>query len=173
MNKDFDMVHVRLVHDARMLGEEPIITPEAAIEFVKKELVQYDREVLVLVNLSTKAVPINMQIASMGDISSSIVTGREIFKSSILSNAASIILFHNHPSGDPSASQADISVTKKIALAGELLGIEVVDHIIVGGKSGKYFSMMEEHLLGKQVMSQWRKGMLQEKGRTTKSMRHL
>lgn len=165
----FDLVHVQLVKEAQMMSDKTLNTPELVTEFMVKELAQRDREVLTLINLNTKAVPINMQIVSMGSINASIVTAREIFKSSILSNAASIILYHNHPSGDYTPSDADINITKKIAIAGHVLGIEVLDHIIVAGRTGKYLSMLEEDLISEHKISMWYRDMIRETKRPEKS----
>ncbi|MDU4756428.1 MAG: JAB domain-containing protein [Lachnospiraceae bacterium] len=81
---------------------------------------------------------------SMGTINASLVTGREVFKSAILSNASYVILLHNHPSGDPQPSHHDFLVTSKLCAGGNILGIDVLDHIIVGGRTGKYHSMAKE-----------------------------
>ena len=78
----------------------------------------------------------------MGTIDACLVTGRELFKSAILSNAASVILVHNHPSGDPSPSEADLDFTQRIKDAGELIGIPLLDHIIIG--DCKYLSFRQE-----------------------------
>jgi DNA repair protein RadC len=74
-------------------------------------------------------------------LNSSIVHPREVFKAAIMNNAASIVLFHNHPSGDPEPSPEDKSVTKRLVEAGKLMGIHVMDHIIIG--SSKYVSLKE------------------------------
>ena len=85
-----------------------------------------------------------MNIVSMGTINASLVTGREVFKSAILSNASYVILLHNHPSGDPQPSSHDFLVTSKLCAGGNILGIDVLDHIIVGGRTGTYHSMAKE-----------------------------
>ena len=85
-----------------------------------------------------------MNIVSMGTINASLVTGREVFKSAILSNASYVILLHNHQSGDPQPSHHDFLVTSKLCAGGHILGIDVLDHIIVGGRTGKYHSMAKE-----------------------------
>ncbi|NLL69779.1 MAG: hypothetical protein GX238_01465, partial [Epulopiscium sp.] len=81
---------------------------------------------------------------TIGSINSSIVHPREVFKEAIQRSAAHIILLHNHPSGDPSPSREDVQVTKRIIEAGELLGIPVLDHIIIG--NGNYISLKEKDL---------------------------
>ena len=79
---------------------------------------------------------------STGSLNSSIVHPREIFKRAVLQNAASIIICHNHPSGDPTPSQEDINTTKRIYDAGKILGIELLDHVIIG--DNKYTSLKEK-----------------------------
>ncbi len=81
----------------------------------------------------------------VGSLNESVVHPREIFKIALDENAAAIILLHNHPSGDPSPSSFDIEITKELIKAGELLGIQVLDHIIIGGR--KYFSLKERGLI--------------------------
>ena len=94
------------------------------------------------INLNTKNRITGIHVFSVGSLNSAIVHPREVFKQAILNNSAAIILFHNHPSGDPTPSKEDISVTKRLKEAGTLLGIEVLDHIIVG--DGRYVSLKEK-----------------------------
>jgi DNA repair protein RadC len=89
-------------------------------------------ESMVMITLDTKNNITGLFTVSQGSLNSSIVHPREIYKRAILQNAASIIIAHNHPSGDTTPSQEDIAVTKRISEAGKLLGIELLDHIIVG-----------------------------------------
>jgi DNA repair protein RadC len=95
--------------------------------------------------LNTKMKPCGLHMVSKGNLNSSIVHPREIFKRAILNNAASIICIHNHPSGDPSPSQDDLNITKRIDEAGTLMGVPLVDHIIIG--DGVYISFKEKMLL--------------------------
>lgn len=89
-----------------------------------------------------------MHIVSIGDLTSSVSHPREVFKASILSSAGSVILFHNHPSGDPTPSAADFSVSKRLCKAGEILGIPVLDHIVIGSGTGQTHSMKANGDLG-------------------------
>jgi DNA repair protein RadC len=98
-----------------------------------------------IITLNTKNAVAGIHVISMGDLNTSIVHPREIFKAAILNNACSIILFHNHPSGDTAPSGADVSTTKKLVNAGELMGIKVLDHIIVGDK--RFTSLKEKGLM--------------------------
>ncbi|MFS0567533.1 JAB domain-containing protein, partial [Brevibacillus invocatus] len=102
-----------------------------------------DREAFLLLCLSTKNEPVAIHLVSVGSLDSSIVHPREVFKAAILSNCSSVIVAHNHPSGDPTPSREDIEVTKRLQEAGELLGIPVLDHIILGHE-GAYVSLKEK-----------------------------
>ncbi|MCD7996973.1 MAG: JAB domain-containing protein [Clostridiales bacterium] len=101
-----------------------------------------DREMLVVLSLDTALAPLAMEIVAVGSINACGVDVRDLFKHSILSNAPKIICFHNHPSGTMNASQEDILITERIKAAGDLLGIELVDHIIIG-LNGTYISFLE------------------------------
>ena len=94
-----DQVSVRLVKEAPILSEEEISTPDDAIRILGDTFKDYDREVVGVVHLRSDNVPINMTIISMGTLNQSLVHPREVLKAAFLSNAASILLFHNHPSG--------------------------------------------------------------------------
>ena len=142
-SKGLDVVQVRLMMDRTLYSEEQLSSPERVVQFMRKELSEYDREVLCVLNCTTKNQVINMSIVSIGTINASLVTGREVFKSAILSNASNVILLHNHPSGDPQPSKSDFLITERMCAGGEILGIEVLDHIIVGGRTGAFHSMAE------------------------------
>lgn len=92
-----------------------------------------------------------MSIVSVGTINASLVSTREVFKTSILSNAASIIAIHNHPSGNITPSKQDRLITEKLYQAGQLMDIELLDHIIVGGTTSEILSFQEENLLSNAV----------------------
>jgi len=95
-----------------------------------------------IITLTTKNKVAGIHIISIGSLNTTIVHPREVFKAAILNNAASIILFHNHPSGDPTPSAEDIKVTKRLTDAGKIMGIAVLDHIVVG--DGEYWSFKEK-----------------------------
>ena len=84
-------------------------------------------------------------LVSVGSLNQSIVHPREVFKTSCLSNAAAIILIHQHPTGDPNPSSEDLAITRRLKEAGEIMGIKILDHIIVG--DGEYLSFVERGLL--------------------------
>ena len=104
---------------------------EDAIAFFQREIASFDREVFAVAVLNVKSDIIAFHIAHIGEISSTIVHPREIFKTAILNNGARIIISHNHPSQDCTPSMEDLNVTSRLARSGKLLGIEVLDHIIV------------------------------------------
>ena len=131
--------HVALVRD-RSIKAEPrpsIHNSDDVVEILQDELLASDREKLLCLMLNAKNVVIGMDIVSIGTLTMSVAHPREIFKSAILKNAASIILSHGHPSGDPTPSREDIQLTERIRQAGEILGIKLLDHIIIG-ENGTY-----------------------------------
>ena len=110
------------------------------------DLENEDKEKFGILVLDTKNKINAAHIVSMGSLDSTLVHPREVFKLAILNNAASIICFHNHPSGDPEPSEEDINVTKRLQAAGKILGIELVDHIIIGANK-RYISLKQETLI--------------------------
>ncbi|MBP6874831.1 MAG: DNA repair protein RadC [Candidatus Eisenbacteria bacterium] len=104
------------------------------------------KEHFLAVHLNTRHVPTSLEVVSIGTLSTSLVHPREVFRSAISSGTASLILVHNHPSGDPTPSPDDIEITTRLLKVGELVGIEILDHVILAGE--RYFSFREESLLG-------------------------
>ena len=96
----------------------------------------------VVACVNTKNEIANLTVAHIGSLNSSIVHPREVFKTAILSNAASIICAHNHPSGNPEPSKEDVDVTKRLIEAGKILGIDLLDHLVIG--DGRYVSLKEK-----------------------------
>jgi|SRR6056297_1984785 len=103
-------------------------------------------EVFVIITLDNTNKITGLFEVSVGSLTSSIVTPREVFKRAILQNAQSIIMAHNHPSGEIDPSKEDIDITKRLVRIGELLGIEVFDHIIIG-EGDKYLSLRKEGII--------------------------
>lgn len=103
-------------------------------------------EVLYMITVNAKAEPDGIFEITRGDLTSSIVHPREIFKRAILANAKSFFLIHNHPSGNPEPSGSDKQITRIIRDAGELMGIDLLDHLIVG-EPGRYKSLKKELLI--------------------------
>jgi DNA repair protein RadC len=142
---EIKVVNVRLVQEQSLYTSNPIHTPMEAAKAIMGELCKYDREVLMVANMTTKGRIINMNMVSMGTINASLVEPREFFKSAVLSNASNVMAFHNHPSGDPTPSKEDIAITKRLKEIGDLTGIHLMDHIIVGANDpNNYVSMMEQ-----------------------------
>jgi DNA repair protein radc len=125
--------------------EYKITQPRDASEYLMQELSYLKKEVLAVLYLNTKNIVIGKEIVSMGSINSSIVHPREIFIGAIKNSSASIIVAHNHPSGDPSPSSEDINITHRLKDCGKLLGIELLDHIIIG--DGRYVSLKEKGII--------------------------
>lgn len=137
---------VMLVRDNTRIETETkfINSPDDVNKIIQSYLNGVDREHFVIVLLNRKNGIIGINTVSVGDLSSSIVHPREVFKPAIVAGAASIILAHNHPSGDPTPSSQDLAVTKRIKEAGDILGIDVLDHIIIG--DGRYVSLKAMNL---------------------------
>jgi DNA repair protein RadC len=110
-------------------------TPEDIVGLVQGRLKDKKKEYFLAILLDTRNQLIRAAEISVGSLDSSIVHPREVFKEAISASAASVIFVHNHPSGDTEASEDDIALTKRLARAGEIVGIDVLDHIIIGGKS--------------------------------------
>ncbi|AXU73221.1 TPA: DNA repair protein RadC [Clostridioides difficile] len=141
--KRVDIVSLKLVKESSVLYEtRKISNPYDAYRLVKNFLVDSDREKFVVVYLDTKNQPVSIEIVSIGTVNSAMVHPREVFKVAVLSNASKIICFHNHPSGNTNFSKEDEVITKRLQKCGEILGIELVDHIVVGDDD-KYFSFKE------------------------------
>jgi len=105
--------------------------PKDVYDLVRDDMVCADREILLSIMMTTSNHLIGVEVVSIGSLGSTQTTPREVFKSAILSNANSIILCHNHPSGVLSPSSCDYSITDEMVKAGKLMGVLVADHIIV------------------------------------------
>jgi len=121
----------------------PIDAARTARELVGDDL---DREVFGILLVNTRNRITAMHIVSVGTLNGAYVHPREVFKAAILGNAAAIILFHNHPSGDPEPSHDDRQLTRRLTDAGRILGIEVLDHVILGDEA-RYYSFKERGML--------------------------
>jgi len=125
------------LQDAPPGGEGALDNPERIVQYLLPMLAQSiayrpDTENLIVVHLSTRRKPIGFEVISNGTLDTLLVHPREVFKSAIVANSAAIVLAHNHPSGDPTPSDADVKVTRDLIRAGQLLKIEVLDHLILG-----------------------------------------
>ncbi len=134
----------------RMLAEQtpeyPVIkSPGDAADIVMEEMRHLKKENFRMIALNTKNHVLAVETISVGNLNSSIVHPRELFREAIRHSAAGIILVHNHPSGDTDPSPEDIQITQRIVDAGRIMGIEVLDHLIVGGNG--YLSFREQDIL--------------------------
>ena len=125
---------LRQVRDAR-----------AVYEAFRGHFEPIDREQFLAVILDGRNQVVRFNLVAVGTLTSALVHPREVFKAAILANAAAIILIHNHPSGDPEPSAEDKALTTRLAQAGELIGIRILDHIVFG--DGRFRSFSEEGLL--------------------------
>ena len=144
---NLDVVSVRLVKDAPIMSGHPITNPEDAVLLLGKHLCEMDREVLCVINMKTDGTPINCSFVSVGCLSNTLAHPRELFKGSILSNASQMIMLHNHPSGNIHPSKDDILLTNRFTSVCDLMGIPLVDHVIVGGGNGEFYSFKENHMI--------------------------
>ena len=144
---ELKVVNIRLVKEPSLYSTEKIATPDDVLKVIAKELATYDREVFAILNLKSNGQVINLNICSVGTLNASMISPREVFKSSILSNAAAFIAIHNHPSGSPQPSEEDRTVTKRLAECGKMMDIRMLDHIIVAGESGQMMSFKQDGLM--------------------------
>ncbi|WP_258360963.1 RadC family protein [Moorella sulfitireducens] len=127
------------------LSRAAIKNPWDVAGLLMEEMRYLDRENFRTISLNTKNQVIGIDSVSVGSLNSSPAHPREVFKDPIRRSAAAIILVHNHPSGDPTPSQDDLAVTRRLVEAGQILGIEVLDHLIIG--DGRFTSFKERNLL--------------------------
>ncbi|HHX49997.1 MAG TPA: DNA repair protein RadC [Clostridia bacterium] len=121
----------------------PVIrSPEDVAALLMEKMRFLDREHFQVLTLNTKNQVLGIETAFIGSLNSSIVHPREIFKEAIRRSAAALILVHNHPSGDPNPSPEDLAVTRRLQEAGQLLGIEVLDHVIIGDQ--RFYSLKQQ-----------------------------
>jgi DNA repair protein RadC len=118
----------------------PLSNPRTVFDYLRP-LEDKDREYFVAIFLNAKNIPIGVHLVSIGNLTGATVHPRESFKAAILASAAAVVFAHNHPSGDPDPSNTDIKITQQLKEAGDLLGIQVFDHIIVGRNC--YYSFKE------------------------------
>ncbi|MDR1245779.1 MAG: DNA repair protein RadC [Clostridiales Family XIII bacterium] len=122
-----------------------IASPQEVAELFIEAMRHLKQECFRVLLLNIKNEIMAIEEVSIGNINSSVADPREVFRPAVRRGSASVILAHNHPSGNPEPSDADIEATKRLALAGELLGIKVIDHIVIG--DGNYVSMRQDNLI--------------------------
>ncbi len=131
--KRISIVTLKLVREKSIIyAKSRITSPGDAASLFRDYMGDLDREHFVLMGLNTKNEPVMLETVHIGSLNASIVHPREVFKSAILSNSAYIMVCHNHPSDDCEPSREDVSVTDRLAQAGDLIGIPLLDHFIIG-----------------------------------------
>lgn len=144
VRKRIDIVKLEMVKESSLLyGPRQCNSVQAAYDLVKPFIETKDREHLIVVGLNTKNEPTIINVAHVGTINQSIAVPRDILKPVLLSNGIRCLIAHNHPSGHPEPSTQDKALTHRLKEAGELLGIELIDHLIIG--NGTYYSFKEEN----------------------------
>lgn len=134
------------VYSTRMRIAEPIGTVTSSRDLVavlRQWIGDRDRELFVVAHLDARNGVTALELISQGTLVGAMVHPREVFKSAVAKNSASLILAHNHPSGEPSPSTDDIAITRRLVEAGKLLGIPVLDHVIV--TTGAHYSVLDRH----------------------------
>lgn len=127
-------------------GDDYKITqPKEAADYVMEDMKSLNVEHLKVIMLNTKNIVMAVSDVSVGSLNSSIVHPREVFCQAIKKRSASIIICHNHPSGDPTPSNEDLNITKRLKECGKIIGIELLDHLIIG--NGVYISLKEKGIL--------------------------
>jgi len=131
---------------ATVEGSRAVIrSPQDGADLLMPELRHAPQEYFKALFLNTKNEVLKIKTITIGSLDSSLITPRELFREAISSNSASVIIAHNHPSGDPTPSMEDITVSKRLIQSGEMIGIDVLDHIIIG--DGRWISLKERGLI--------------------------
>ena len=144
---ELNVVNIRLVKEPSIISDEPVRCSDDASRLIRELMSGFDREVFAILNLASDGKPINMNVVSIGTLNASLVSPREVFKSSILSNAACFIAYHCHPSGNPKPSMEDFEATQRLREAGAILDIKMADHIIVACGRDRSFSFASNNYL--------------------------
>ena len=137
-------VSVELVREGNC-DKRPAVKCAKDVEELMQHLVKKDREHFICIHLNTRNIVVGIETVAIGTLNACGISSREVFKAAILSSAAAVILVHNHVSGNPLASRDDIEITKRLAEGGKILGIEVLDHIIIGDK--EHFSFKDKGMI--------------------------
>jgi DNA repair protein RadC len=137
----------RRIAQAKIGAEDELVynSPDVIGAYYMEEMRHESQEIALVLCLSSKGKLISRKVISRGNVNATILGPREIFIEALTHRAASIILLHNHPSGDPTPSEEDITVTKQIAQAGEMIGIPLTDHLVIGDRT--FVSMRRMHIL--------------------------
>ncbi|MBI5315859.1 MAG: DNA repair protein RadC [Nitrospirae bacterium] len=143
MSYRIPMYKISMIRDGSVCAErKAIMSSRDVLPILREYFEHHDREEMLCLLLDAKHKLTGLHTISIGSLSSAIVHPRETFKCAIISNCAAIILAHNHPSGDPTPSQEDHALTKRLKDGGDILGIPVLDHLVIG-ENGRYVSFAE------------------------------
>ncbi len=116
-------------------GERELITsPKAAAQVVAADLAHSDRERCIALLLDTKHRLLEAHTVSIGAVDHTFMSARDVYRAALMANAAAVVVAHNHPSGDPEPSREDEAITRNLVRAGEMIGVELLDHLIFGGE---------------------------------------
>ncbi|MGG4106699.1 JAB domain-containing protein [Paenibacillus lautus] len=146
MNTIYEVVRVKQEIKMTELPLMKIQSPSDAVALVNEYILDEDREIMLVVVLNTQNDVTAIHRCHMGTLNASLASTRDVFKTALMNNAAALILAHNHPSGEVRPSQEDCKLTNLMVEAGQLLQIEILDHVIVGWKEG-YYSFKENALI--------------------------
>jgi DNA repair protein RadC len=144
-----NVVRIQMVrdHSVQWPHEERYSAPKQVADAGRAFLGDTDREHMLALLIDGKNHIVSITEIAVGSLNQCIVHPREVFKPAILANAAAVILLHNHPTGDCSPSSEDIAITRRLKEAGDVLGIKVIDHVIIGDGTDEYLSFSERGLL--------------------------
>ena len=146
--KPVGIIRLQMIREGRTLyGMERFCNAKDAVNTVSPLFRMCDRETVAVMSVDARCAPLAVEVAAVGGLDACMIDPRIIYKHALLNNAASIICFHNHPSGNPEPSQEDRTVTKQLQEAGKILGVRLLDHIIIGEDT--YYSFREQDLLDK------------------------
>lgn len=141
--KKVGIVHLEMVKDSKCLyGTSRFHTAEELVEMIRPMYEKAHQEMVLVCTTNTKLEIQAVGIVAVGGLNACYVDTKDVFKLAVASNAAHLICLHNHPSGDPKPSYEDTRLTRRLKLSGEILGITLLDHIIVG-EGGQYYSFKE------------------------------
>ena len=141
------IVRLNMVKDKEIeFAGRRMFAPEVAVECIRPLIDGADREYVIACGVDARHKPVYIERVAIGSADTYILSAHELFKAALLCNATGIFLFHNHPSGEPQPSADDKDMTTRLRLSGELVGVRLVDHIIVGD-NGKYYSFRENNLI--------------------------
>ena len=144
---NINVYKIKMVKEDTVEYSNTIKSPADVAKLAREVLEMHEmaEENFLILCLNTKNKIVGIHTVSIGSLNASIVHPREVFKAALLNNANAIICLHNHPSGDPEPSREDIEITHRLVNAGNILGINVLDHIIIG--DGRYISLKEQGMM--------------------------